>query len=402
MAALYAGAAVRHDGRHSMRIYLKHNVLEAAQARVSWLFDEFAQVAVNMSGGKDSCVVFNLVLAEARRRNALPVTVIWFDQEAEWQGTVDYMTAIMTRPDVRPLWFQVPFTMPNSTSTTLPEWTVWDPEHQDRWVHPQHPLSIKDNRWPHIDLSVPSTVPLSSYLPTNACVVGGVRAEESPSRAMGLTSFATYKWATWGTKPPRGSSIYNFYPIYDWSYKDVWKYIHEIGASYNRIYDQQYQMGYAIQDMRVSSLSHENSGKHLLVLQEIERETWNRLVRRLPSINSVKHLKNTTLNCPDELPPMFESWPEYRDFLVEKLVSDPEIRARYLHKFRHLAEKYAGMKRQDLRHRVEIKSILASDHQFFVKLHNWEDSPMVGTYRKWKRGDYVLPDRLASNPYMNG
>jgi len=45
-----------------MKIFLKENVMEAARRRISWLFDEFDDICVSISGGKDSTVVYNLCL----------------------------------------------------------------------------------------------------------------------------------------------------------------------------------------------------------------------------------------------------------------------------------------------------------------------------------------------------
>ena len=72
-----------------MKIYLKDTVLEAARNRAARLFDEFDNLYVAFSGGKDSTVTLNLALEEAERRGRLPLPVIFIDQEAEWQATID-------------------------------------------------------------------------------------------------------------------------------------------------------------------------------------------------------------------------------------------------------------------------------------------------------------------------
>ena len=81
------------------------------------LFDEFENVVIGMSGGKDSTVVFNLALQVAREKNRLPLAVMWVDQEAEWQGTVDFVTKVMTNKDVKPYWFQMPMVITNNASS---------------------------------------------------------------------------------------------------------------------------------------------------------------------------------------------------------------------------------------------------------------------------------------------
>ena len=77
-----------------MKIYSKNNVLVEAEKRIHRLFDDFENVVVGFSGGKDSTVCLNLTLKIAEERNRLPLKVLWVDQEAEWQGTADYCESV--------------------------------------------------------------------------------------------------------------------------------------------------------------------------------------------------------------------------------------------------------------------------------------------------------------------
>ena len=53
------------------RIYKQKNVFEAAKERIKWIFDNFENVSVSVSGGKDSSVVFDLCHKEAVKRNRI-------------------------------------------------------------------------------------------------------------------------------------------------------------------------------------------------------------------------------------------------------------------------------------------------------------------------------------------
>ena len=110
-----------------------------------------------------------------------------------------------------------------------------------------------------------------------SCYISGVRTEESPKRMMSLTSSLTYKDITWGKKLNESKGHYTFYPIYDWSYSDVWKYIFDNNIVYNRIYDALFTHGVSVSDMRISNLHHETAIQNLLLIQEIEPNTWNRI-----------------------------------------------------------------------------------------------------------------------------
>ena len=72
--------------------------------------------------------------------------------------------------------------------------------------------------------------------------------------------------------------------------------------------------------MRVSSLTHENAINDLFLIQELEPDTWDRLVDRLPGIHTAGHQDLFEMfRCPKDLPAAFGSWREYRDYLVEYL-----------------------------------------------------------------------------------
>src|SRR3990167_1853639 len=103
-----------------MKFYLDQNVFDAALERIRWLFDEFPNVVVNISGGKDSTVVLNLALMVAEEKGRLPLKVMFIDQEAEWQTVIDYIREIMADPRVDPKWLQVPIRLFNATSTIEP------------------------------------------------------------------------------------------------------------------------------------------------------------------------------------------------------------------------------------------------------------------------------------------
>lgn len=79
------------DAGSGFRVYRDQNVYEAALDRMRWLFDEFEDVVVTISGGKDSTVIFNLALMVAREKNRLPLRVFFLDQEAEWNVVIEHV-----------------------------------------------------------------------------------------------------------------------------------------------------------------------------------------------------------------------------------------------------------------------------------------------------------------------
>lgn len=189
-------------------IYKETNVFEEALSRIRMLFDNHDDIVVSMSGGKDSTVVFQLALMVAREKGRLPLKVFWLDQEAEWQGTVDYMSEIMHMPEVEPYWYQIPFDFPNNLSPVNKTLKIWDDEKRDEWIHPLSDIGIHESP---IDVSNvgrdEAFYILIKQLPTkitskNCAVLVGMRMIESPTRRIAITGgSARWHGITWCTTP---------------------------------------------------------------------------------------------------------------------------------------------------------------------------------------------------------
>jgi predicted phosphoadenosine phosphosulfate sulfurtransferase len=71
--------------------------------------------------------------------------------------------------------------------------------------------------------------------------------------------------------------------------------------------------------MRVSSVIHETSAEHhLMMLQQIEPETYDKLTKRLGGVSTYsKLLQDVRVK---ELPSMFSSWEEYDLYLINNII----------------------------------------------------------------------------------
>ena len=366
-----------------MKIYGKQNVYEAALDRIRWLFDEFPNVIVGVSGGKDSTVVYNLALIVAREKGRLPLKCLFVDQEAEWEATIDTIRLIMENPEVEPLWYQMPIKLFNATSTTDHWLMCWDEKEKDRWMRPQESYSIKENKYGTQRFAeLFSAIVKTEYPNIKTCYIAGMRTEESPTRAMALTHDLTYKHVTWGATLNKAHQHYTFYPIYDWSYSDVWKAIHDYHWDYNKVYDAQYNYGVPLQNMRVSNVHHETAVGTLFYMQEIEGDTYQRLTQRIAGIDMAGKMGKADY-FPKELPFMFATWGEYRDFLLEKLIDNPDWKASFAKTFARHDEIYAEAMGAKM-YKEHINAILTNDWEA-VKLGNFERRPEnIDLKRKWK------------------
>lgn len=383
-----------------MKIQLKDNVFDAALERVRYIFNEFEEVVVSFSGGKDSTVTLNMALLVAEEIGRLPLKVMFLDQEAEWQNVIDYVRDVMTDPRIEPMWFQVPIKMTNSTSNEQHYLHCWTEGDDENWMRPKEDFAITENVYGKDRFYEMFPAIMKHHWPDQRlAVLAGVRAEESPARLAGLTTAATYKWVTWGKAVDKKRDHYNFYPLYDWSYTDIWKSIFDHNWQYAKAYDYFYQYGVSPTKMRVSNLHHETAVHQLFYLQEIERDTWNKLVKRLDGVNQARHMSKEDMFQAKKLPYMFKDWKEYRDHLLVNLVTDPEYQEAMRKKFAKMDKDYALIKDPSKLHKVHVTTILAQDIDF-TKVSNFEQSPYAITFRRWKRGDMKFVNKSEHKDWI--
>lgn len=308
-----------------MNIYLNKNVYEAAKDRIRFVYREFKNVVVNFSGGKDSTVVLHLALEVAKEMNRLPVNVVFFDQEAEWDATIEYIRRVMARPDVNPIWYQIPFKINNASSGEQRWLHCWEDGKEDEWIRPKEEISIKtwkstgkeEDFYTMLDL-----LPSQYFNGEPMAALLGQRCQETPKRRIAMTeSPPSYKWCIWCAE--RKNKKYDFDPIYDWEYSDVWKYINDNGFDYNKMYDYMYQYGLSMNNMRISNVTHEEAIKAFSFMQEIEPDLYNRLCKRIGGVSTASQMQDDAFKIKD-LPFMFHSWEEYRDYLTDHLIKEED------------------------------------------------------------------------------
>ena len=350
-----------------MKVYKNKNVFDEALDRIRLLYDEFPLVMVSLSGGKDSTVILELTKIVARERNALPVKVMWLDQECEFEATVDYVKKVMYDPEVEPMWYQIPFKLLNATSGKESWLNVWG--EGEEWVREQDPISIKENTFGTDRFVKLMEAIVDKTFDHPVAVLTGVRTEESPARFMGATGDVTYKWITWGNTINKKKGIYNFHPIYDWTYIDVWKSIYDNKWNYNGHYDELFRYGTPVRKMRVSNYHHETAVHSLFLLQEVEPQTYEKATKRISGIDTAGKMGKDDWFV-YELPFMFNTWVEYRDYLLEHLIEDPKVKEDFAKFFESIERRYSRSVGEDL-WKTEINSILCNDVEM-TKLRNWE------------------------------
>lgn len=308
--------------------YTGKTVLEAARERIAFVFDSFEQIIVSISGGKDSTVLAHLALTEAHRRGRR-IGLFLLDEEVLYQSSVDQVDKLMSMfpENTKRMWLQMPFLLTNATSQTEGQLHCWEPGKHKIWMRPKRDDAIKFKPWPESAerfrtgykwLDFYGVIENFERCYSGAAFLVGLRAAgESPNRWRAVTKNPVEiagQRIYWGTSKDENVALY---PLYDWNFHDVWRYIHDERLPYSRIYDLQFRKGYPISEMRVSSLIHERAFKSICDLQEFEPKTYARLLKRIKGIAlAAEKGRDAKLFRCRKLPKNFKSWIAYRDFLL--------------------------------------------------------------------------------------
>ena len=115
-------------------------------------------------------------------------------------------------------------------------------------------------------------------------------------------------------------------------------------------------------------------------MQEVEPKTWEALTKRMSGLDTAAKLNKDYFI--KELPFMFASWEEYRDYLTDKLIVDKKVKKRFMTTWKNNDKTYDRMAHRDILNKLEINSILANDEDL-TKMKNFKGLPEVADYRKW-------------------
>ena len=271
------------------------SVLDAARQRIAWTFDTFERVYTSFSGGKDSTVMLHLVMEEAVKRGR-KVGVLYIDFEAQYQHTIEHIQEMydLYADHIEPHWVALPIALRNAVSQYEPNWICWEPGREADWIRQPSPTSITDQghfpfyRYPmEFEEFVPEFgrwyAALEGDLKLTACLVG-IRTAESLNRWRTIaghgTKFEGRNWTNY-----IADTLWNVYPIYDWTTSDIWVYHGKTNQPYNRIYDLMHRAGLSIHQARLCQPYGIDQRKGLWLFHILEPDSWARIVARVNGAN---------------------------------------------------------------------------------------------------------------------
>ena len=306
------------------------NVLQAANSRLKYIFDNFDNVYLSFSGGKDSGVMLNLTI-DWMRANVpdRKLGILHLDYEAQYSMTTDYVNKTLSENlDILEVYrCCVPFKVSTCTSMTESYWRSWEESKRELWVSPipkdartefsfyepemwDYEFQEKFSLWYH----------KIKGAKRSACLVG-IRTQESLNRWRAIHSdrnYHNYQGKQW-TKLMY-DNVYNCYPIFDWTTEDIWTANARFGWSYNKLYDVMYQAGIPIDQQRVASPFISTAISSLKMYKVIEPKTWGKLIGRVNGVNfSGLYGGTTAMGWQSIKLPPGHTWKSYMFFLLDTL-----------------------------------------------------------------------------------
>lgn len=277
-----------------LKKYHNTNVLDAANERISFIFDNFEKIYISFSAGKDSTVMLHLVMAEAVKRNR-KIGVLLVDLEAQYKLTMQHAEDCINlyKENIDLFWVSLPISLRNAVSNYQPKWLAWDPDNKESWVRQPPNFAITDEayfpffqRGFEFEEFVPEFGEWYAEGKTCACFVG-IRTDESLNRfrTIALKTKVKFKDKNYTTQVT--DNVFNIYPIYDWGTSDLWRY-HYINPKlpYNKIYEQMHKAGLSPSQMRICQPYGDDQRRGLWLYHILEPATWYKVVARVNGVNS--------------------------------------------------------------------------------------------------------------------
>ncbi len=403
-----------------IRRYGTEDVYEALQRRLEFIFEEFDNIYLSFSGGKDSGLLLNLTMDFQKKYYPTKrIGVFHQDFEAQYSVTTEYIERTFKRleKEAELYWVCLPMATRTALSSYEMFWYPWDDTKKEAWVRelPKHdyvihlennPITTYHYRMHQEDLAKQfgRWYRISHGNQKTVCLLG-MRADESLQRYSGfLNKKYGYKNECWISK--QFKNVWCASPMYDWNLEDVWHANYLFNYDYNRLYDLYHMAGLKASQMRVASPFNDYSKDSLNLYRVLDPEIWAKLVGRVQGANfACIYARSKAMGYRSITLPEGHTWESYTRFLLDTL--PVRLRNNYVKKFntsiRFWHEKGGGLEEETIReleeHGYKIKRNGVSNYTlnkksriiFMEKIpDNTDDIKTSKDIPSWKRMCYCI------------
>ena len=403
-----------------IRRYGTEDVYEALQRRLEFIFEEFDNIYLSFSGGKDSGLLLNLTMDFQKKYYPKKrIGVFHQDFEAQYSVTTEYIERTFKRleKEAELYWVCLPMATRTALSSYEMFWYPWDDTKKEAWVRelPKHdyvihlennPITTYRYRMHQEDLAKQfgRWYRISHGNQKTVCLLG-MRADESLQRYSGfLNKKYGYKNECWISK--QFKNVWCASPMYDWNLEDVWHANYLFNYDYNRLYDLYHMAGLKASQMRVASPFNDYSKDSLNLYRVLDPEIWAKLVGRVQGANfACIYARSKAMGYRSITLPEGHTWESYTRFLLDTL--PVRLRNNYVKKFntsiRFWHEKGRGLEEETIReleeHGYKIKRNGVSNYTlnkksriiFMEKIpDNTDDIKTSKDIPSWKRMCYCI------------
>ncbi len=333
--------------RFSMKkMYTNQNVYDAFLERMHFIFQEFENIYVSFSGGKDSGLLLNMTIDFQKKYYPKKrIGIFHQDFEAQYSVTTEFIekTFDKFKNDAELYWVCLPMATRTALSSYEMFWYPWDDTKEELWVRPMpnHPyvINLQNNpmttykykmhqedlakqfgRWYRISHGDKKTI----------CLLG-TRTDESLQRYSGILN-KKYGYEDKCYISNQFKDVWCASPIYDWSTSDVWHANYLFNYEYNHLYDLYYMAGLKPDQMRVASPFNDYAKDSLNLYRIIDPSIWAKLVGRVNGVNfGAIYGKTKAMGYRNLTLPEGHTWESYTKFLLTTLPT--RLRKNYIKKF---------------------------------------------------------------------
>lgn len=320
---------------------MSKNVYDLTMSRIKTLFQEFDNIYISFSGGKDSGVLLNLCL-HYMKENCIErkIGVFHMDYEVQYNETTKYIDRVLeaNKEYLEVYRVCVPFKVTTCTSMHQIYWRPWDQLCKDLWVrelptgcYTQADFSFYcSDMWDYDFQELFGNWYHLLKKARRTCSLIGIRTQESYHRWKTVYGnkrrymYNELKWTRLVTQ-----DVYNAYPLYDWLTTDIWTANGRFGWDYNNLYDLYYQAGVPLEKQRVASPFLSAAQESLSLYRVLDPDMWGKMLCRVNGVNFTALYGHSYVVARKKaiLPPG-HTWQSYMNFLLSTLPEDTRMNYR--------------------------------------------------------------------------